>query len=111
MDRWSGVATNQLLRNCFRVGLFDSGVGGLSVLRQLQSYAASTGQNMEFIYLGDTARCPYGNRNADEIRLFVEEIVLWLNEQCVDAVIMACNTSAALALPYAKEVSKVPVID
>ena len=111
MDMWSGVETNQLLRTCSRIGLFDSGVGGLSVLRELQGFSASSGRKMEFVYVGDTARCPYGNRSADEIRLFVEEIVLWLNEKRVDAVIMACNTSAALALPYAKHVSHVPVID
>ncbi len=111
MDMWSGVETSQLLSTCSKIGLFDSGVGGLSVLRELQGYSASSGRNIEFVYVGDTARCPYGNRSADEIRLFVEEIVLWLNEHRVDAVIMACNTSAALALPYAKQVSQVPVID
>ena len=111
MDMWSGPETYELLRNSSKIGLFDSGVGGLSVLKELQGFAASTGKNTEFVYVGDTARCPYGNRNAEEIRLFVEEIVLWLNQQKVDAVIMACNTSAALALPYAKLASTVPVID
>jgi glutamate racemase len=111
MDMWSGLETSEILRNSTRIGLFDSGVGGLSVLKELQGYAASTGRDMEFVYVGDTARCPYGNRTAEEIRLFVEEIVLWLNQQKVDAVIMACNTSAALALPYAKLASSVPVID
>ena len=111
MDMWSGPETSEILRNSKRIGLFDSGVGGLSVLKKLQGYAASTGRDIEFVYVGDTARCPYGNRTAEEIRLFVEEIVLWLNQQKVDAVIMACNTSAALALPYAKLASSVPVID
>jgi glutamate racemase len=111
MDMWSGPETSEILRNSKRIGLFDSGVGGLSVLKELQGYAASTGRDIEFVYVGDTARCPYGNRTAEEIRLFVEEIVLWLNQQKVDAVIMACNTSAALALPYAKLASSVPVID
>lgn len=111
MDMWSGPETGEILRNCSRIGLFDSGVGGLSVLKELQAYASSSGRDIEFVYVGDTARCPYGNRTADEIRFFVEEIVLWLNEQKVDAVIMACNTSAALALPYAKLASSVPVID
>jgi glutamate racemase len=111
MDMWSEVEANQVLKGCSKIGLFDSGVGGLSVLRELQSYAASSGRNIEFVYVGDTARCPYGNRPTEEIRLFVEEIVLWLNEQSVDSVIMACNTSAALALPFAKQVSNVPVLD
>jgi glutamate racemase len=110
-----GVPSKQdikrLLKNSTRIGLFDSGVGGLSVLKELHGYAASSHQNMEFVYVGDTARCPYGNRDAHEIKRFVEEIVSWLNEQAVDAIIMACNTSAALALNAAREVSSVPVID
>ena len=111
MDMWSGPESSKVLRECSKIGLFDSGVGGLSVLKELQNFAAASGRDIEFVYVGDTARCPYGNRSADEIRLFVEEIVLWLNEQNVDAVIMACNTSAALALPYAKQASRVPVLD
>ncbi|HEY9683850.1 MAG TPA: glutamate racemase [Oculatellaceae cyanobacterium] len=111
MDMWSEIEANQVLKGSSKIGLFDSGVGGLSVLRELQSYASSSGRNIEFVYVGDTARCPYGNRSTEEIRLFVEEIVLWLNERKVDSIIMACNTSAALALPFAKQISNVPVID
>lgn len=76
-----------------RIGLFDSGVGGLSVLRQL----AASLPAVDFVYLGDTARLPYGNRSQKEIAGFVAEIVGFLTEFRLDAVVMACNTSAALA--------------
>ena len=78
-----------------RIGLFDSGVGGLSVLRHLVSVTQS--EALEFVYLGDTARCPYGNRAQGEIALFVEEIVSWLTSFQLDSIVMACNTSAAIA--------------
>jgi glutamate racemase len=80
-----------------RIGLFDSGVGGLTVLRSLSQAGRSMGKSIDFVYLGDTARCPYGNRSHGEIVSFVEEIVAWLASFQLDAVIMACNTSAASA--------------
>ena len=99
------VGTKQIQR----IGLFDSGVGGLSVLRQLQRLPYNG--KREFFYVGDTARCPYGNRERAEIARFVEQIVRFLLMRDVDAVVMACNTSAALALEVARSVSKVPVFD
>lgn len=80
-----------------RIGLFDSGVGGLTVLRSLSAAGKSVGKGVEFVYLGDTARCPYGNRPHGEISAYVEQIVSWLSSFRLDAVIMACNTSAASA--------------
>jgi len=68
-------------------------VGGLSVLRQLVATMPAT----DFVYLGDTARLPYGNRSRTEVATFVEEIIGFLADFKLDAVIMACNTSAALA--------------
>jgi glutamate racemase len=106
-----GTYSSELLRSSKRIGLFDSGVGGLSVLRQLQSFAAANAQDVDFVYLGDTARCPYGNRPGSEIVTFVKEIVTWLNGQNVDAVVMACNTSAAMAFEEAQAISRVPVLD
>ncbi len=95
------------------IGLFDSGVGGLSVLRQLESHFATRGeaQSYRFLYLGDTARLPYGNRSSQEIKTFVEEIVAWLSNKGADQIVMACNTSAALAYSTACAQSKVPVYD
>lgn len=92
------------------IGLFDSGVGGLSVLRQLEKLpAAPDGRQYRFVYVGDTARCPYGNRDAREVAQFVEEIIGWLLLHQADHIVMACNTSAALSLDHAKRVSPVPV--
>jgi glutamate racemase len=103
--------SHEVLHGCSRVGLFDSGVGGLSVLRQLQTFATSAGQDINFVYFGDTARCPYGNRTAAEISVYVREIIAWLNRQEVDAIVMACNTSAALAYESARASTTVPVLD
>jgi len=94
-----------------RIGLFDSGLGGLSVLRRLLATPEAPTSDRRFVYVGDQARCPYGNRSKNEIEIFVEQIVSYLAEQEVDAIIMACNTSAALAGAVAKELSSTPVID
>ncbi len=91
------------------IGLFDSGVGGLSVLRALSQIDPD--RSKRFVYLGDTARCPYGNRAHSEIATFVTEIVFWLATQKVDAVVMACNTSAAMARDVATSVTPLPVYD
>lgn len=95
------------------IGLFDSGVGGLSVLRQLESHFATYGEasSYRFLYLGDTARLPYGNRSSQEIKAFVEEIVAWMMGKGVDQIVMACNTSAALAYSTASALANVPVYD
>ncbi|MBS2009056.1 MAG: glutamate racemase [Cyanobacteria bacterium SZAS TMP-1] len=80
-----------------KIALFDSGVGGLSVLRRLKAALPA----VEYIYLGDTARLPYGNRSRAEISAFVQEIISFLSAFEPDAVVMACNTSAALAYDVA----------
>jgi len=95
-----------------RFGLFDSGVGGLSVLRRLHQLASvCMDKTFEFVYFGDTARCPYGNRDAEQIRQFIEEIIQFLDGEQVDHIVMACNTSAAVGLEHARNVSPVPVHD
>jgi glutamate racemase len=95
------------------IGLFDSGVGGLSVLRRLQqlALAGSGTAGLRFLYLADTARCPYGGRDPREISQFVREIVGWLIEQGAQEIVMACNTSAALAAGVARACCRVPVRD
>lgn len=93
-----------------RIGLFDSGVGGLSVLDRMGSCLPEE-KVKQFVYFGDTARCPYGDRPTKEISLFVEQIVAWLTRQEVDSIIMACNTSAAIALDAARRATSVPVYD
>jgi glutamate racemase len=88
------------------IGVFDSGVGGLTVLAELRRRlpAEST------IYLGDNARAPYGPRAADEVRAFTLESVAWLLAQDVKLLVLACNTATAQALPDVRAVATVPVL-
>ncbi|MAR08231.1 MAG: glutamate racemase [Cyanobium sp. NAT70] len=88
------------------LGFFDSGVGGLTVLRRVLERHGS----VRCVYLGDTARVPYGNRPAREIRSIAAEVVAWLSEQNVTTVVMACNTTNALARDVAEGKAGVPVI-
>lgn len=76
------------------IGVIDSGVGGLSVLKALQQKLPEE----KFIYLGDTARTPYGTRPEQEVRQFVEEILIWLERQQVKLVVIACNTITVLGI-------------
>ncbi|MEN9877090.1 MAG: Glutamate racemase [Cyanobacteriota bacterium] len=88
------------------LGLFDSGLGGLTVLRQLLQ--CRPGQPC--LYVGDTARVPYGGRRPEEIRAIAAEVVGWLRGQGAQALVMACNTSNALALDVAQAEAGVPVV-
>jgi len=81
------------------IGLFDSGIGGLTVLREVQARlpAEST------IYIGDSARHPYGTRSDGEVRTFAEELSDELVARGVKAIIIACNTATAVALEHLRE--------
>ena len=74
------------------IGVIDSGVGGLSVLRALQK----TMPHERFLYLGDTARAPYGTRSRETITAFVAEMTDWLEEKGVKQLVAACNTITVL---------------
>ncbi|HEY9699194.1 MAG TPA: glutamate racemase [Trichocoleus sp.] len=89
-----------------RIGVFDSGVGGLTVLRQLYRQLP----NESILYFGDTARLPYGTRSQAEILQFVREILLWMQQEGVKMVLMACNTSSALALEAVQNEFDVPIL-
>lgn len=89
-----------------RIGLFDSGVGGLTVLRQIYHQMP----NESVLYFGDTARLPYGTKSPQEILGFVREILDWMCAQGVKMVIMACNTSSALALETVREEYDIPIL-
>ena len=88
------------------VGLFDSGLGGLTVLRHVQALYPHT----PCLYLGDTARVPYGERSTEDIRAIASEVVQWLRSQGIGVLVMACNTSNALALDVAVAEAGVPVV-
>ena len=89
-----------------RLGLFDSGLGGLTVLRRVLERHGG----VPTIYLGDTARVPYGSRSPSEIRAIASEVVGWLRHQQVTTVVMACNTTNALARDVAEGQAGVPVV-
>lgn len=88
------------------LGLFDSGVGGLTVLRSVLHRHGP----VPCVYLGDTARVPYGSRSPSEIRSIAAEVVAWLRSQQVSTVVMACNTTNALARDVAEGQAGVPVV-
>ncbi len=88
------------------IGMFDSGVGGLSVLKEVMGQLPRE----EVIYFGDTARVPYGGRDRAELIKFNREIIDFLVSQGAKAVIIACGTSSAVAYPVMKEHYKTPLI-
>ena len=88
------------------IGVFDSGVGGLTVLSELRRRLPAEGT----IYLGDNARTPYGPRPAEEVRRFTLECVRWLLGQDVKALVLACNTATSHALADVRDTSPVPVL-
>jgi len=88
------------------VGVFDSGMGGLTVLHE----CLVTLPHEDFVYLGDGARLPYGPRPLDEIRRFALEIGSYLEAQGVKLLLVACNAATSAALPELQETLDVPVV-
>lgn len=88
------------------IGIFDSGFGGLTVVRAIRE--ALPGESI--IYLGDSARCPYGPRPQEEVCGFVRQICGWLTSQDVKLIVIACNTATAAGLAMAQREFEVPVI-
>jgi glutamate racemase len=88
------------------IGVFDSGIGGLSVLKHLLHQMP----HERFIYLGDTARVPYGNKSTETIRLYARQCAAFLLQHDVKMIIVACNTASALALDVLQRELDVPVI-
>ena len=82
------------------IGMFDSGVGGLSVLRAIRQQMPQ----QPVIYLADQAHVPYGQRSREEVRAFSEEITRFLLSQGARLVVVACNTASAAALRYLRQV-------
>ena len=88
------------------VGVFDSGVGGLTVLHE----CLVTMPHEDFVYLGDHARLPYGPRPLEEVSRFAREIAAYLEGQGVKLLLVACNTATSAALPQLQEELAVPVV-
>ena len=88
------------------IGIFDSGAGGLTVLHE----CLVTMPHEDFVYLGDSARCPYGPRPAEETQRFGLELASYLERAGVKLIVVACNTVAASALPLLQEEIEVPIV-
>jgi len=88
------------------IGVFDSGLGGLTVWRALRRRLPQE----RLVYFADTARLPYGDRSAEEILTFVRQILRWMQAQPVKVVVMACNTSSALALEQVQQEFALPIL-
>jgi len=88
------------------IGIFDSGIGGLTVFKAIQDRLP----NESLVYLGDTARVPYGTKSSETIVRYSLENASFLLNRGVKAIVVACNTSSAYAIPAIKDMNGVPVV-
>ncbi len=88
-----------------RIGVFDSGVGGLTVLKAMAEQLSA-----HYLYFGDTARLPYGTKSAETVARYAIGATRFLEAQNIDLLVIACNTATALALPAIKAAAHVPVV-
>ena len=100
------VASTLLPVNSAPLGFFDSGVGGLTVVRAVQELLPAE----DILYLGDTARLPYGSKSPETIRQFADEDARFLISKGVKAIVVACNTATAHALPQLRELYRIPIL-
>jgi len=87
------------------IGVFDSGVGGLTVLKAMAEQSPA-----HYTYFGDTARLPYGTKSAETVARYAIAAARFLETQNIDLLVIACNTATALALPAIKNAAHVPVV-
>ena len=88
------------------IGVFDSGVGGLTVVREIMRQIP----NEKIIYFGDTARVPYGSKSKETVTRYSRQIIRFLESQEVKAIVIACNTASAYALPELEKEVGIPII-
>lgn len=88
------------------IGIFDSGVGGLTVAREVMRNLPME----KIVYFGDTARVPYGSKSKDTVIRYSRQIVKFLQNQGVKAIVIACNTASALALDTLEKEIDIPII-
>lgn len=88
------------------IGVFDSGVGGLTVVREIMRQIP----NERIVYFGDTARVPYGSKSQETVTKYSRQIVRFLETQKVKAIVIACNTASAYALEQIEKESRIPMI-
>lgn len=88
------------------IGVFDSGFGGLTVLKALLEVIPDA----DYLYFGDTARLPYGSKSVETVARYACEAARFLEQQGADLLVIACNTATALALPQIREAASVKVV-
>ena len=88
------------------IGVFDSGVGGLTVAREIMRNLP----NEKIVYFGDTARVPYGSKSKETVLRYSRQIVRFLGTQEVKAIVIACNTASAMALDEIQKEIDIPII-
>ena len=88
------------------VGVFDSGIGGLTVVREIMRQIP----NERIVYFGDTARLPYGSKSKETVTRYSRQIVRFLQSQEVKAIVVACNTASAYALEEIERETDIPMI-
>lgn len=88
------------------IGIFDSGVGGLTVAREVMRNSPQE----RIVYFGDTARVPYGSKSKDTILKYSRQIIRFLQTQEVKAIVIACNTASAFALEEVQKELDIPII-
>lgn len=100
------LETNPIIDASSPVGVFDSGVGGLTVVREIMRQIP----NEKIIYFGDTARVPYGSKSRDTVTRFSRQIVNFLQTHNVKTIVVACNTASAYALEELEKEIDIPII-
>jgi glutamate racemase len=94
------------MNNTNPIGIFDSGVGGLTVVKSIESFLP----NENIIYFGDTARVPYGSKSNSTVVEYALQDATFLNNKNVKLIIVACNTASSIALDNLREQFEIPII-
>lgn len=102
----SGVSGAMCASSAAPIGVFDSGFGGLTVLGEVMHALPSEST----IFVGDSARCPYGPRPLDEVRQYVMQICTYLHKRGCKLIVFACNTATAAGLKYAQQHFDIPLV-
>ncbi len=89
------------------IGLFDSGLGGLTVVRRVREHLP----HVDLVFFSDQAHVPYGDRTQDNLHRLLKHNIAWLEERAPDAIVMACNTSCAIADIYGWPPAKARIFD
>lgn len=101
-----GVIAAMIIDKYAPIGVFDSGVGGLTVVRELMRNLPQE----NIVYFGDTARVPYGNKSKETVLRYSRQIIRFLETKNVKAIVVACNTASALAMDTIEKEINIPII-